>query len=141
MTADSLSPVFTDTIRRLPVTVCRITGVLGERTAGLPLERAIASTGEWLKASMVPDLELDPDLRRPRSCPDFEASELLAAIDDVRERVEHTLGVDCRYTEPRHGLNVHDDGDFCRLRFPRDPRHSFVVPRGCADAAAWSRLV
>ncbi|MEU6977831.1 2OG-Fe(II) oxygenase [Streptomyces sp. NPDC046371] len=112
MTVDGLSPVSTDAIWRLPVTVCRITGFLGERTAGVLLERALASTGDRLKPSMVRDRELDPDLRRSRSYSDFEAPELMAAIEDVREAVEHTLGVDCRHTEPRYGLNVHNDGDF-----------------------------
>ncbi|MFI2735892.1 2OG-Fe(II) oxygenase [Streptomyces sp. NPDC018711] len=115
MTArQDLSPVSTDAVFRLPATVCRITGFLGERTAGTLLERAAASTGDRLKPSMIRDRELDPDLRRSRSCPDFEAPELLAAIDDVRESVERTLGVDCRYTEPSYGLNVHNDGDFYR---------------------------
>ncbi|MFE1378658.1 2OG-Fe(II) oxygenase [Streptomyces sp. NPDC058740] len=112
MTTQGLSPVSTDAIWRLPVTVCRITGFLGERTAGLLLERAIASTGDRLKPSLVRDRELAPDLRRSRSCSDFQAPELLAAIDDVREAVEHVLGVDCRRTEPSYGLNVHNDGDF-----------------------------
>ncbi|MFD8210091.1 2OG-Fe(II) oxygenase [Streptomyces sp. NPDC059695] len=112
MTAHGLSPVSTDAIWRLPVTVCRITGFLGERTAGLLLERAIASTGDRLRPSLVRDRELAPALRTSRSCHDFQASELLAAIDDVREAVEHTLGIDCRHTEPSYGLNVHNDGDF-----------------------------
>ncbi|MEU3431426.1 2OG-Fe(II) oxygenase [Streptomyces gardneri] len=112
MTARGLSPVSTEAIWRLPATVCRITGFLGERAAGLLLERAIASTGDRLKPSLVRDRELAPDLRKSRSCPDFQAPELLAAIDDVREALEHTLEVDCRYTEPSYGLNVHNDGDF-----------------------------
>ncbi|MEU3693816.1 2OG-Fe(II) oxygenase [Streptomyces narbonensis] len=126
MTAHGLSPVSTDAIWRLPATVCHITGFLGERTAGLLLERAIASTGDRLKPSLVRDRELAPDLRKSRSCPDFQAPELLAAIDDVREAVEHTLGVDCRYTEPSYGLNVHNDGDFYR---PHQDTSAAYAPR------------
>ncbi|MFI9209923.1 2OG-Fe(II) oxygenase [Streptomyces sp. NPDC053253] len=114
MTANELSPVSTDAIWRLPATVCRITGFLGERTADALLERAIASTGDRLKPSMIRDRELVPEMRRSRSYQDFAAPELLSAIEDVREAVEHTLGVDCRYTEPSYGLNVHNDGDFYR---------------------------
>ena len=114
MTANELSPVSTDAVWRLPATVCRITGFLGERTADVLLERAIASTGDRLKPSMIRDRELVPEMRRSRSYQDFAAPELLSAIEDVREAVEHTLGVDCRYTEPSYGLNVHNDGDFYR---------------------------
>ncbi|MFJ2188901.1 2OG-Fe(II) oxygenase [Kitasatospora sp. NPDC087861] len=110
------SAVSTGAIWRLPVTVCRITQFLGERTAGALLERAIAtgSAGGALKPSMIRDRELDPDFRRSRSCQDFAAPELTAAIDEVLEAVEHTLGVSCRHTEPSYGLNVHNDGDFYR---------------------------
>ncbi|MEV6201485.1 2OG-Fe(II) oxygenase [Streptomyces sp. NPDC051771] len=83
-----------------------------ERTAGLLLEPAVASTGDRLQPSLARDRELAPGLRESRSCPDFQAPELLAAIDDVREAVEHTLGFDCRRTEPSYGLNVHNGGDF-----------------------------
>ncbi|MEU3479790.1 2OG-Fe(II) oxygenase [Streptomyces sp. NPDC033753] len=114
MTANELSPVSTDAVWRLPATVCRITGFLGERTAGVLLERAIASTGDRLKPSMIRDRELVPEMRRSRSYQDFAAPELLSAIEDVREAAEHTLGVDCRYTEPSYGLNVHNDGDYYR---------------------------
>ncbi|RSS58755.1 2OG-Fe(II) oxygenase [Streptomyces sp. WAC01280] len=114
MTESDLSPVSTDAIWRLPATVCRITGFLGERTADALLERAIASTGDGLKPSMIRDRELVPEMRRSRSYQDFAAPELLSAIEDIREAVEHTLGVDCRYTEPSYGLNVHNDGDFYR---------------------------
>ena len=80
MTAHGLSPVSTEAVWRLPATVCRITGFLGERTAGLLLERAIASTGDRLKPSLVRDRELAPDLRKSRSCPDFQAPELLCFV-------------------------------------------------------------
>ncbi|MYQ83805.1 oxygenase [Streptomyces sp. SID4936] len=111
---DEPSPVCTDAIWRLPVTVCRITQFLGERTADALLERAIASTGDALKPSMIRDREVVPDVRRSRSYQDFAAPELMAAIDDVLEAVEHTLGISCRYTEPNYSLNVHNDGDFYR---------------------------
>ncbi|WP_406013771.1 2OG-Fe(II) oxygenase [Streptomyces sp. NBC_00984] len=111
---DEPSPVCTDAIWRLPVTVCRITQFLGERTADALLERAIASTGDTLKPSMIRDREVVPDVRRSRSCQGFAAPELMAAIDDVLEAVEHTLGISCRYTEPDYSLNVHNDGDFYR---------------------------
>ncbi|MFD3663708.1 2OG-Fe(II) oxygenase [Streptomyces sp. NPDC058659] len=126
MTADSLSPVSTDAIWRLPATVCRITGFLGERTADALLERAITTTGDRLKPSKIRDGELVPEMRRSRSYQDFAAPELLAAIEDVREAVEHTLGVDCRYTEPRYGLNVHNDGDFYR---PHQDTSAAYAPR------------
>ncbi|KPI17226.1 2OG-Fe(II) oxygenase [Actinobacteria bacterium OK074] len=111
---DQRSPVSTDAIWRLPVTVCRITGFLGERTSATLLERAIATTSDTLKPSMIRDQELDPDFRRSRSAQDFAAPELMAAIEEVLEPVEHTLGVSCRHTEPSYGLNVHNDGDFYR---------------------------
>ncbi|MFK4206602.1 2OG-Fe(II) oxygenase [Streptomyces sp. NPDC030920] len=111
---DEPSPVCTDAIWRLPVTVCRITQFLGERTADALLERALASTGDALKPSMIRDREVVPDVRRSRSYQDFAAPELMAAIDDVLEAVEHTLGISCRYTEPDYSLNVHNDGDFYR---------------------------
>ncbi|AXG79510.1 2OG-Fe(II) oxygenase [Streptomyces paludis] len=101
----------TDAIWRLPVTVCRITQFLGEAAAGALLERAIAST-DALKPSTIRDREVVPDIRRSRSYQDFAAPELLAAIDEVVEAVEHTLGVSCRHTEPSYSLNVHNDGDF-----------------------------
>ncbi len=111
---DQRSPLSTDAVWRLPATVCRITQFLGEQTAGALLERAIASTGEALQPSMVRDRELDLEIRRSRSHGDFAAPELLAAIDEVLEAVEHTLGVSCQYTEPSYSLNVHNDGDFYR---------------------------
>ncbi|WP_191294047.1 2OG-Fe(II) oxygenase [Kitasatospora herbaricolor] len=111
---DQRSPVSKDAIWRLPVTVCRITQFLGDRTAGALLERAIASTGDMLKPSMIRDREVDLDFRRSRSYQGFAAPELMAAIDDVLEVVEHTLGVSCRHAEPSYGLNVHNDGDFYR---------------------------
>ncbi|MFE5711131.1 2OG-Fe(II) oxygenase [Streptomyces sp. NPDC056501] len=126
MTANDMSPVSTDAIWRLPATVCRVTGFLGERTADVLLERAIASTGDRLKPSMIRDRELVPEMRRSRSYQDFAAPELLAAIEDVREAVEHTLGVDCRYTEPSYGLNVHNDGDFYR---PHQDTSAEYAPR------------
>ncbi|MGV9264922.1 2OG-Fe(II) oxygenase [Kitasatospora sp. NPDC003701] len=111
---DRQSPVSTEAIWRLPVTVCRITGFLGGRTAGTLLERAIASTGDGLKPSMIGDREVAPEVRRSRSYQDFAAPELIAAVEEVRGAVEHTLGVDCRHTRPSYGLNVHNDGDFYR---------------------------
>jgi len=108
------SPLCTDAIWRLPVTVCRITQFLGERTADALLERAITSTGDRLRPSMIGNQQLAPDIRRSRSCPDFAAPELLAAIDEVLAPVEQTLGVSCQYNEPSYGLNVHNDGDFYR---------------------------
>ncbi|GGU56044.1 2OG-Fe(II) oxygenase [Kitasatospora aureofaciens] len=111
---DQRSAVCTDAIWRLPVTVCRITQFLGERTAGALLERAIASAGDALQPSMIQDQQVVPDIRRSRSRQDFAAPELLAAIDEVLEAVEHTLGVSCQYTEPSYSLNVHNDGDFYR---------------------------
>ena len=106
--------VSTDAIWRLPVTVCRITQFLGERTSGALLERAVASTDDTLKPSLIRDRELDLDLRRSRSRQDFAAPELLAAIEEVLPAVEHTLGVACQDTEPDYSLNVHNDGDYYR---------------------------
>ncbi|WP_327673237.1 2OG-Fe(II) oxygenase [Kitasatospora sp. NBC_00458] len=123
---DRRSPVSTDAIWRLPVTVCRITQFLGERTAGALLERAIASADGALKPSMVRDRELDPDVRRSRSSQDFAAPELTAAIDEVLEAVERTLGISCRYTEPDYSLNVHNDGDFYR---PHQDTSAEYAPR------------
>ena len=112
--ADRPSPVCTDAVWRLPVTVCRITQFLGEQTAGALLERAIASADDTLKPSMIRDHEVVPDFRRSRSRHDFGAPELLAAIDEVLEAVEHTLGVSCRHSEPSYSLNAHNDDDFYR---------------------------
>ena len=112
--ANRRSPVCTDAVWRLPVTVCRITQFLGEQTADALLERAIASADDTLKPSMIRDHEVVPDFRRSRSRHDFGAPELLAAIDEVLEAVEHTLGVSCRHTEPSYSLNAHNDGDFYR---------------------------
>ncbi|WP_327071204.1 2OG-Fe(II) oxygenase [Kitasatospora sp. NBC_01302] len=123
---DQPSPISTDAIWRLPATVCRITHLLGEQTAGALLERAVAATGDALKPSLIRDQELVPDVRRSRSCPDFAAPELLTAIDEVLEAVEHTLGVSCRYTEPSYGLNVHNDGDFYR---PHQDTSAEFAPR------------
>ncbi|MFJ2113557.1 MULTISPECIES: 2OG-Fe(II) oxygenase [unclassified Streptomyces] len=123
---DPRSPVCTDAIWRQPVTVCRITQFLGGRTSGALLERAIASTDDTLKPSMIRDQELDPDFRRSRSRQDFAAPELLAAIDEVAEAVEHTLGVSCRHTEPSYSLNVHNDGDFYR---PHQDTSTEFAPR------------
>ncbi|MFE4372654.1 2OG-Fe(II) oxygenase [Streptomyces sp. NPDC056835] len=113
-TVDQPSPVCTDAVWRLPVTVCRITQFLSERTADALLERAIASTEDTLKPSLIRDRELVPDIRRSRSRQDFPVPELMAAIDEVLEPVEHTLGVSCRNTEPDYTLNAHNDGDFYR---------------------------
>ncbi len=125
-TRDQRSPVCTDAIWRLPATVCRITQFLGEQTAGTLLDRAIASTGDTLKPSMIRDRELVPDIRRSRSCQDFAVPELMAAIDEVLEAVEHTLGVSCQYTEPSYSLNVHNDGDFYR---PHQDTSAEFAPR------------
>ncbi len=114
MATDQRSPVCTDAIWRLPVTVCRITQFLGEQTAGALLERAIGSAGDMWKPSMIRDREVAPDVRRSRSYQEFAAPELMAAIDEVLDVVEHTLGVSCRHTEPDYSLNVHNDGDFYR---------------------------
>ncbi|WP_329570252.1 2OG-Fe(II) oxygenase [Kitasatospora sp. NBC_01266] len=124
--ADQPTPVCTDAIWRLPVTVCRITQFLGDRTADALLERAVAATGDTLKPSMIRDRELVPDIRRSRSCQDFAAPELLAAIDEVLDAVEHTLGVSCRHTEPDYSLNVHNDGDFYR---PHQDTSAEFAPR------------
>ncbi|MDH6137527.1 Rps23 Pro-64 3,4-dihydroxylase Tpa1-like proline 4-hydroxylase [Kitasatospora sp. MAA4] len=123
---DQRSPVCTDAIWRLPVTVCRITQFLGAQTAAALLERAIASAGDALKPSMIQDQQVVPDIRRSRSCPDFAAPELMAAIDEVVEAVEHTLGVSCQYTEPSYSLNVHNDGDFYR---PHQDTSTDFAPR------------
>ncbi|WP_441248354.1 2OG-Fe(II) oxygenase [Kitasatospora sp. McL0602] len=111
---DQQPPVCQDAVWRLPVTVCRITRFLGEQTAGALLERAIASGDDTLTPSMIRDREVVPDFRRSRSRHDFAAPELMSAIDEVLEAVEHTLGVSCRYSEPSYSLNVHNDGDFYR---------------------------
>ncbi|MFD7101881.1 2OG-Fe(II) oxygenase [Streptomyces celluloflavus] len=123
---DQRSPVCTGAIWRLPVTVCRITQFLGEQTAGALLERAIAAAGDASEPSMIRDREVVPDVRRSRSCEDFAAPELLAAIDEVLEAVEHTLGVSCRYTEPHYSLNLHNDGDFYR---PHQDTSAEFAPR------------
>ena len=113
-TAPGNDAVSADAIWRLPVTVCRITQFLGERTSGALLERAVASADDTLRPSLIRDHELDLDLRRSRSRQDFAAPELLAAIEEVLPAVEHTLGVSCQDTEPDYSLNVHNDGDFYR---------------------------
>ncbi|MFF4934800.1 2OG-Fe(II) oxygenase [Streptomyces griseofuscus] len=120
------SPVCRDAVWRLPVTVCRITQFLGEQTAGTLLERAIASAGDTLQPSMIRNQEVVPDFRRSRSCHDFAAPELMAAIDEVLEAVEHTLGISCQYTEPRYSLNAHNDGDFYR---PHQDTSAEFAPR------------
>ncbi|MFF4588845.1 2OG-Fe(II) oxygenase [Streptomyces sp. NPDC001388] len=106
-----LSPVSMDAVWRLPVTVCRITGFLGERTSATLLERAVAAAGGALAPSTVEGSRLMPTVRRSRSG-GFAAPELLEAVDEVLEAVEHTLGVSCRDAVPSYGLNVHNDGDF-----------------------------
>ncbi|MFJ8104296.1 2OG-Fe(II) oxygenase [Streptomyces sp. NPDC096132] len=110
-TEELSSHVSADAVWRLPVTVCRITGFLGGRTSATLLERAVAAAGGGLTPSTVDGNKVIPAVRRSRSG-DFAAPELLAAIDEVLEAVEHTLGVSCRDTEPSYGLNVHNDGDF-----------------------------
>ncbi|TQF07259.1 oxygenase [Kitasatospora acidiphila] len=119
---DDRPAVSTDAVWRLPVTVCRITQFLGEPTAGALLERAIACADDTLKPSMIRDREVDPDYRRSRSRGDFAAPELMAAIGEVLEAVEHTLGVSCHNTEPDCSLNVHNDGDFYRSHQDSDMR-------------------
>jgi len=120
------SPVCKDAVWRLPVTVCRITQFLGEETAGALLERAVTSADDTLRPSMIRDRELVPDFRRSRSRHDFAAPELMAAIGEVLEAVEHTLGVSCRHTEPVYSLNVHNDGDFYR---PHQDTSTEFAPR------------
>lgn len=90
------------------------------------LERAIASAGDTLKPSMIRDREVVPDFRRSRSRHDFAATELMAAIDEVLEAVEHTLGVSCQHTEPSYSLNAHNDGDFYR---PHQDTSAEFAPR------------
>ncbi|MFD9715772.1 2OG-Fe(II) oxygenase [Streptomyces sp. NPDC059076] len=106
------SPVGRDAIWRLPVTVCRINNFLGEEASGALLERAITAASGALSPSTIRGSEVVPDFRRSRSDGRFAAPELLAAIDEVREVVERTLGVSCQDTEREYGLNVHNDGDF-----------------------------
>lgn len=128
---DLRSPVCTDAVWRLPVTVCRITQFLCEQTAGALLERAIASAGDTLKPSMIRDREVVPDFRRSRSRHDFAATELMAAIDEVLEAVEHTLGVSCQHTEPSYSLNAHNDGDFYR---PHQDTSAEFAPGVCSHS-------
>ncbi|WP_424639738.1 2OG-Fe(II) oxygenase [Embleya sp. AB8] len=116
----------TDAIWRLPVTVCRISRFLGERTADALLERAIAATGDTLQPSMIGDREVVPEIRRSHSTQSFAAPELLSAIDEVLAAVEHTLGVSCRHTRPDFSLNVHNDGDFYR---PHQDTDTEFAPR------------
>jgi hypothetical protein len=108
------SPVGTDAIWRLPVTVCRITQFLDERTSDALLERAINSAEDTFAPSAVFEGEVVPSSRRSRSCSCFEVPELMAAIKEVLEPVENTLGISCKDTEPGYGLNVHNDGDYYR---------------------------
>ncbi|WP_245766821.1 2OG-Fe(II) oxygenase [Streptomyces colonosanans] len=125
-TPETMEQWSTDAVWRLPVTVCRITQFLGEQKADALLERAIASIGNTLKPSTIRDREVVPDYRRSRSRGDFAAPELMAAIDQVLEAVEHTLGVSCQHTEPEYSLNVHNDGDFYRPHQDTDVR---LAPR------------
>ncbi|QMU67793.1 2OG-Fe(II) oxygenase [Streptacidiphilus sp. P02-A3a] len=118
------SPLSEDAIWRLPVTVCRITQFLGARTSGTLLERAVAATGDTLRPSTVDNQEVIPEIRRSRSAAHFAAPELLAAVHEVLPAVEHTLGVDCRHTEPEYSLNVHNDGDFYRSHQDTTPAHA-----------------
>ncbi|MFE2571339.1 2OG-Fe(II) oxygenase [Streptomyces mirabilis] len=50
----------------------------------------------------------------------------MAAIDEVLEAVEHTLGVSCQHTEPSYSLNAHNDGDFYR---PHQDTSAEFAPR------------
>ncbi|WP_285487002.1 2OG-Fe(II) oxygenase [Amycolatopsis taiwanensis] len=101
-----------DAFWRLPVTVCRITQFLGEQVSGALLERAIAVAHGTLSPSTIDDNQVVPDFRRSRSDGHFAAPEVLAAINEVRPVVEHTLGVSCQDAEFSYSLNVHNDGDF-----------------------------
>lgn len=107
------SLVHKDAVWRLPVTVCRITDFLGEQMSNALLEQAIAAARGGMSPSTVNLTDLMPAMRRSRSSA-FAAPELMAAIGEVLEVVEHTLGVSCQDSEPSHGLNVHNDGDFFR---------------------------
>ncbi|WP_220213535.1 2OG-Fe(II) oxygenase [Streptomyces shenzhenensis] len=103
-----------DALWRLPVTVCRITDFLGEQTSNALLERAIATARSEMAASTIRDGAVVPTFRRSRSDGTFAVPELMSAIHEVLEVVEHTLGISCQGSEPSYGLNVHNDGDFYR---------------------------
>ncbi|WP_189095662.1 2OG-Fe(II) oxygenase [Streptomyces kronopolitis] len=107
------SPVCTDALWRLPVTVCRITNFLGEQTSAAVLRRAMAAADGLMPPSTIgPDRQVNRDIWRSRSGHDFAVPELLSCIDEVQEAVEHTLGVSCQGTEPTYGLISYNDGDF-----------------------------
>ncbi|GAA2491314.1 2OG-Fe(II) oxygenase [Streptomyces thermolineatus] len=108
------SAVGTEAIWRLPVTVCCLPRFLPEERADALLQRAVDCAADTFSASTVFEGDVVPSVRRSRTRNDFEAPELVAAIREVLEPVEHVLGVSCRDTEPGYGLNVHNDGDFYR---------------------------
>lgn len=113
------SCVSPEAVWRLPVTVCRITNFLGEQTSNLLLDRVVAEAGGTMAPSTVDGTQVIPAIRRSRSAW-FGAPELLSAIDEVLEVVEHVLHVSCRDTVPSYGLNVHNDGDFYRAHQDTD---------------------
>ncbi|MFI8364321.1 2OG-Fe(II) oxygenase [Streptomyces sp. NPDC085612] len=117
-----------DALWRLPVTVCRITDFHGAQASRTLLERVIAVGDGTLQPSTVRSTrDVDTSIRRSRTDHGFDAPELLAAIEEVREVVEHTLGISCAGTEPRYGLNVHNDGDFYGPH--QDSTHDFQPER------------
>lgn len=122
------SPVGKDALWRLPVTVCRITDFLGPAASGALLERVVSLGDAALRPSTVRvTRDVDTRIRRSRTDHGFGAEELLAAIEAVREVVELTLGLDCAGTEPRYGLNVHNDGDYYGPH--QDSTHDFAPDR------------
>ncbi|WP_329012262.1 2OG-Fe(II) oxygenase [Streptomyces sp. NBC_00690] len=107
------SPVCGDALWRLPVTVCRITDFLGPEVSQTLLDRVTAlGVGSLQPSTVRSTRDVDTRIRRSRTNHSFEAAELLSAIEEVREVVEHTLGLSCENTVPLYGLNVHNDGDF-----------------------------
>ncbi|MCN9241532.1 2OG-Fe(II) oxygenase [Streptomyces sp. RY43-2] len=109
----------TNAVWLLPVTVCRITDFLGKQASAALLERAVAAANGAMTPSTIDGDKVIPDVRRSRSCW-FAAPELLEAINEVREAVEHMLDVSCHDTEPSYCLNMHNDGDFYRAHQDND---------------------
>ncbi|MER8091995.1 2OG-Fe(II) oxygenase [Streptomyces goshikiensis] len=121
-------PVCKDALWRLPVTVCRITDFLGPQTSLALLERVTAVGDGVLQPSTVRSTrDVDTTIRRSRTDHLFAAPELLDAIGEVLDVIEHTLGVSCAGTVPRYGLNVHNDGDFYGPH--QDTTHDFQPER------------
>jgi hypothetical protein len=106
-----------------PVPFCRAAGFLGPSASSDLLQRVLDRGPQQLTPSLVAGIGLDVQNRRSRNG-DFDAPELLEAVEATLEPVQQLLGITARGEDFEYYLTAHNDGDFFAAHQDVDPRLS-----------------